>query len=64
MKKITNQLIVGSICMVLAFLITVQIKTVNKRNVVNDQSQNNGEILVENEHLKKQKRTCKNKLMH
>ncbi|MGG7163976.1 DUF881 domain-containing protein [Clostridium ihumii] len=55
MKKITNQLIVGSICMVLAFLITVQIKTVNKRNVVNDQSQNNGEILVENEHLKKQK---------
>ncbi|GAA0125319.1 DUF881 domain-containing protein [Clostridium sp. CTA-19] len=62
MKKVTNQLIVGSIFLVLGFLVTVQIKTLNKQIAGKDDTTNNSEILVENEHLKKEKEDLQKKI--
>lgn len=62
MKKTTNQIILGSIFLVLGFLVTVQIKTMNKQMVGKADVQNDSEILVENEHLKKEKEELQKKV--
>ncbi|KEI16152.1 DUF881 domain-containing protein [Clostridium haemolyticum] len=55
MKKIQSQISVGIVCVLLAFMITYQLKSVMNQNKELDEKKNAAQITLEIEQLKKQK---------
>lgn len=62
MKKITSQISIGIVCMLLAFMITYQLKTVMKQNEALDDNKNVAQITVQIDSLKKQKESLEQKV--
>lgn len=62
MKKITSQISIGIVCMLLAFMITYQLKVVMRQNEELDDNKNVAQITVEIDSLKKQKENLDQKV--
>lgn len=62
MKKFSRQIALGIIFTILGFMLTVQIRTMNKQTIPGSESKNSPEILIENEHLKKQREELKKQI--
>ncbi|MFD3157429.1 DUF881 domain-containing protein [Haloimpatiens sp. FM7330] len=62
MKKVSGQVSIALVCCLLGFMVTYQLKVINKRNQSVDTSKNNPEIVVEIEKLKKEKKKLEYKV--
>jgi uncharacterized protein YlxW (UPF0749 family) len=63
MKKFRAQISIGLICALLGFMITYQLKVINKQNAATtDVNKNTPEIIIENVQLKKQIEETKKKI--
>ncbi|WP_291578728.1 DUF881 domain-containing protein [Clostridium sp. UBA6640] len=55
MKKFSYQIAIALIFLLLGYMLTAQISTINKQTIPTDEEKANPEIIIENEHLRKQK---------
>ncbi|HCQ90142.1 MAG TPA: division initiation protein, partial [Clostridium sp.] len=55
MKKFSYQIAIALIFLLLGYMLTTQISTINKQTISTDEEKANPEIIIENEHLRKQK---------
>lgn len=63
MKKILSEITVGLVFLLFGFMIVIQVKSINVQNSVSvNESNQNPEILLENEQLKKEREELQNKV--
>lgn len=62
MKKISYQIAIALIFLILGYMVTTQISTINKQTITTDEEKANPEIIIENEHLRKQKEELKKEI--
>ncbi|GAA0121362.1 MAG: DUF881 domain-containing protein [Clostridium argentinense] len=55
MKKFSYQITIALIFLLLGYMLTTQISTINKQTISENEEKTNPEIIIENEHLRKQK---------